>query len=200
MPSKKEIYKGVQAITARDVKAWRTWLMNHHMEASSVWLIIYHKESNVSSVYYPDAVDEALCFGWIDSKPNKRDEESYYQFFSKRNPKSNWSKINKDKVDRLTQEGRMMPAGQAMIDLAKKNGCWNALDKVEMRIVPPDLADAFTLHPKAKIHWDAFPPSVQRGILEWIQQAKKEETRRNRIQETVSKAAQNIRANQYKGG
>ncbi len=90
-----ELKNGVKTFYAKDQAAWRKWLSTNHNKQESVWLIIYRKESETPSVYYPEAVDEALCFGWIDSKPNKRDAESFYQFFSKRNPKSNWSKANK---------------------------------------------------------------------------------------------------------
>jgi uncharacterized protein YdeI (YjbR/CyaY-like superfamily) len=93
-----EIKDGIKTYYAKDSKAWRKWLEKNHASEECVWLIIYKKESGIATVYYPEAVDEALCFGWIDSKPNKRDEESYYQFFAKRNPKSAWSKVNKAKA------------------------------------------------------------------------------------------------------
>jgi uncharacterized protein YdeI (YjbR/CyaY-like superfamily) len=91
---------------AKDRKAWRKWLEKYGEKQSSVWLLIYHKKSTTPSVYYDEAVEEALCFGWIDSKPNKRDEESFYLFFAQRKPKSNWSKINKERVERLIAEAR----------------------------------------------------------------------------------------------
>ena len=143
-------------------------------------------------------MEEALCFGWIDSKPNKRDEQSYYQFFSKRSPKSNWSKVNKDKVTTLIEKGLMQPAGMAMVELAQQKGTWNALEEVENVSLPPDLEACFKQDPTAFVHWEAFPRSTKRGILEWIQNAKKPETRLKRIQETVRLAALNQRANQYR--
>ena len=143
-------------------------------------------------------MDEALCFGWIDSKPNKRDEESYYQFFSKRNVKSNWSKVNKDKVSKLIKEGLMHSFGLKMIELAKKSGTWNALDEVESLKIPKDLDDLFQNNTIAFQNWEAFPPSSKRGILEWILNAKKIETRQKRIEETVNLAAENIRANHFR--
>ena len=93
-----ELHNNIKTFHAKTRKNWRKWLEKNHESEKSVWLIIYKKESETPSIYYPEAVDEALCFGWIDSKPNKRDEHSYYQFFSKRNPKSNWSKVNKEKI------------------------------------------------------------------------------------------------------
>jgi len=126
-----EIKDGIQTFYAKSRKAWREWLEQNHNTEKSVWLIIYKKETKIPSVYYPEAVDEALCFGWIDSKPNKRDDQSYYQFFAKRNPKSNWSKVNKEKVSMLMEKDLMKPAGLEMIKLAKSNGKWDALNSVE---------------------------------------------------------------------
>lgn len=180
---------------ARDRKAWRTWLEKNHAVKKSIWLIIYHKESGVPSVYYPEAVDEALCFGWIDSKPNKRDHESYYQFFSIRNPKSNWSKVNKDKVSKLIELGLMTAAGHRLIELAKQNGTWTALEGVDNLVLPGDLENALNKNPSARINFSAFSRSSKRGILEWILNAKKTETRQKRIDETVRLAAINRKAN-----
>lgn len=193
-----EVYNNVQTFHAKSPKEWRKWLEKNHQSEKSVWLIIYKKESEISSVYYPEAVDEALCFGWIDSKPNKRDENSYYQFFAKRNPKSNWSRVNKEKIAKLLEKGLMHPAGLEMIEIAKHNGTWTALDEVENLIIPDDLQKLFSDNKTAFINWERFPPSSKRGILEWILNAKKPETRQKRITETVSLAEKNIRANHYR--
>jgi uncharacterized protein YdeI (YjbR/CyaY-like superfamily) len=178
-------------------RAWRKWLQAHHQQESSIWLVIYKKESAVPSVRYPDAVDEALCFGWIDSTPNKRDAESYKVRFAKRNPKSRWSKVNKEKVERLLKEKRMAPAGLEMIKQAKESGTWTALDAIENMEVPADLKQALKKLKGATENFEAFPRSVKKGILEWIVAAKKEETRAKRIVETASLAAKNMRANQW---
>ena len=193
-----ELKNGIKTFHAADRAAWRQWLSDNHANEKSIWLIIYKKESNISSIYYDEAVDEALCFGWIDSKANKRDEISYYQYFAKRKVKSNWSKVNKAKVERLTAEGRMTEAGFKMIEIAKENGTWSALDDVENLIIPEDLQSALDANLIAKAHFEAFPRSVKRGILEWLMNAKRLETRQKRIEETVTLAAQNIRANQYR--
>lgn len=190
-----EIYNNIQAIHAKTREEWREWLMNNHQSEKSVWLIIYRKESGTPSVYYPEAVDEALCFGWIDSKPNKRDSNSYYQFFAKRNPKSNWSKVNKEKVAKLTEQGLMELAGLEMIEIAHQNGTWTALDEVENITVPEDLQELFSKNKTAFDNWERFSRSSKRGILEWILNAKKAETRQKRIAETVSLAEKNIKAN-----
>ncbi|AQG82041.1 YdeI/OmpD-associated family protein [Spirosoma montaniterrae] len=177
--------------------AWRQWLIDNHQIAANVWLQIFKKNSGTPSVTYDEAVDEALCFGWIDSSVKKGDEQYYWQYFAKRNPKSNWSQVNKTKVEKLTAAGLMTPAGQALIDLAKQTGTWTALDHLEDGICPPDLQTALDANSMAKSFFDAFPRSVRRGILEWLLNAKTPETRAKRIAEIVSKAERNERANQY---
>jgi uncharacterized protein YdeI (YjbR/CyaY-like superfamily) len=193
-----EVRGKVKTLYAPSADAWRNWLERHHNTEKNIWLIIYRKESKTKSVYYPEAVDEALCFGWVDSKPNKRDNESFYQFFAKRNPKSNWSKINKEKVERLIKANKMTPTGMEMISMAKTRGTWNALDEVDELVIPPDLKKALKTLPSALTNFEAFPKSVKRGILEWILNAKLPETRMKRVTETATLAAKNERANQYR--
>ena len=193
-----EVRGKVKTLYAPSADAWRNWLASNHVKEKNIWLIIYRKESKTKSVYYPEAVDEALCYGWVDSKPNKRDSESFYQFFAKRNPKSNWSKINKEKVERLLNANKMAAAGMEMISIAKANGTWTALDEVEELVIPPDLKKALKTIPVALTNFEAFPKSVKRGILEWILNAKLPETRMKRVTETVTLAAKNERANQYR--
>lgn len=190
-----ELKDGIKTFYARNQNAWRNWLLKNHQKESAVWLIIYRKDSQTPSVYYPEAVDEALCFGWIDSKPNKRDEQSYYQFFAKRKAKSNWSKVNRDKVERLIKQNKMHTSGMAAVELAKQTGTWSALDEVEEILIPNDLQELFDQNPTAFKNFNAFSRSSKRGILEWILNAKKNETRLKRIRETVSLAAKNIKAN-----
>jgi len=192
-----ETYNNIKTYYAKSPADWRKWLAKNHLAEQSVWLIIYKKDTGIPSLTYSEAVDEALCYGWIDSKPNKRDEQSFYQFFSRRKPKSNWSKINKDKVAHLLKEGKMAAAGLEMVELAKKTGTWSALDKVDNLEMPADLKKMFGRNKTALTFWEKFPPSTRRGILEWIQNAKKPETRQKRIEETVALAEKNVRANQY---
>ncbi len=193
-----KLYNGIHTFHAKSGKVWRDWLKKHHRSEKSVWLIIYKKACKTPSVYYPEAVDEALCFGWIDSKPNKRDDNSYYQFFSKRNPKSNWSKVNKNKVAKLIEQGLMQESGYEMIEIAKQNGTWTALDEVDKITLPEDLRELFSKNKTAYQNWENFPRSSKRGILEWILNAKKSETRQKRLEETVSLAEKNIKANYYR--
>lgn len=190
-------YKGVNTFYAKTRHDWRNWLATNGAEEKSVWLIIYKKSSATISVTYLEAVEEALCFGWIDSKPNKRDQESFYQFFAKRNPKSNWSKINKVSVAKLITSGAMRPEGLHVIEIARKSGAWTALDSVDNLEIPIDLREALIQNANAAANFELFPKSVKKGILEWIQNAVKQETRSRRIDETVSLAGKNIRANQY---
>ena len=165
-------YKNTPIITASGIPEWRKWLMENFEKADAVWLVIFHKSSAIDMIYYNDAVDEALCFGWIDSKINKRDEVSFYQYFSKRNPKSNWSKVNKEKVERLLVQNRMAQPGLEMISLAKKTGTWDALNDVDNLVIPPDMMLAFQKKAMTLQHWTNFPNSIKRGILEWIINAK----------------------------
>lgn len=195
---KTELKNGIKTFYAKTAKDWRRWLEKWGAKEKSVWLIIYKKQSNIPSITYKEAVEEALCFGWIDSKPNKRDEESYYQFFARRNPKSKWSKVNKERVDQLMKAGRIHETGLAAIEIAKQTGTWAALDEVDNVIVPEDLQKAFNKNKKALNHFNAFPRSSKKIILGWIADAKREETRAKRIEETVTLAGKNIRANHYR--
>ena len=196
MPNK-EIHKGIPAVQAADRSGWRKWLLKNHLKEKSVWLIIYHKQSKKKTIYYPEAVEEALCFGWIDSKPNKRDSESYYLYFAPRKIKSVWSKINKIRVTKLLDAGMMTPAGQAQIDMAMSNGSWDALNEIDAMVIPDDLKKAFARNKKALLNFASFPPSSKKIILHWVRSAKQEVTRKKRIKLAVSLAAKNIRANQY---
>ena len=184
-------------VYARTRKTWRAWLQKNHQKEKSVWLIIHNKNSTTKCVNYEEAVEESLCFGWVDSIAKKRDDESHMQYFSQRKAKSNWSKSNKERVARLIEQGLMRPSGQAMIDLAKKSGTWTVLEKVQRSIIPEDLKILLLKNKIAEKYFQAFPPSSKRIILEWIQNAKKPETRKQRIKQTVLLAAKNLRANHY---
>jgi uncharacterized protein YdeI (YjbR/CyaY-like superfamily) len=168
---------------------WRKWLMKNHESSDNIWLVLNNKSSDQYNLSYSEAVDEALCFGWIDSIAKRKDESSRYQYFAKRKPKSNWSKVNKQKVVKLTEEGLMMPAGQRMIDLAKTTGTWDALNEVDALIEPEDLLKLFNKNKTAYDNWKTFSNSSRRGILEWLMNAKKEETRAKRLSEIIEKAA-----------
>lgn len=178
---------------------WRTWLADNHTRNAGVWLITYKVATGKPRVEYDEAVEEALCFGWVDSKPAKLDDDRSMLWFAPRKPGTNWSRPNKERVERLLAAGQMMPAGLAKVVAAQADGSWNALDEVEDGIIPDDLLEALRANPPALDNFEAFPRSARRGILEWILNAKTESTRNKRILETATLAAENVRANQWPG-
>lgn len=183
---------------AENRAAWRDWLAQHHTQTDGVWLVTFKKSSGQPHLGYGDAVEEALCFGWVDSKPGKVDEARTKLWFAPRKAKSGWSRPNKERIERMMAAGFMHSAGLAKIDAAKKDGSWTALDAVEDLVVDADLAAALALYPSATKNFAAFPRSAKRGILEWIAQAKRAETRAARIAQTAELAQRNERANQWK--
>lgn len=185
------ITEGVNTVAPESPRAWRQWLATHGEEKDGVWLILRHKKANPTCTYL-EALDEALCYGWIDSLKRKRDDESFYQYFCPRRPKSNWSRVNKANVQRLEDAGRMAAPGLAAVALARELGTWSALDDVEDLVVPPDLAAAFT--PVGRANWDAFPRSVRRAHLERLFSAKRDATRQKRIREIADKGEANDRS------
>ena len=177
--------------------AWRAWLAAHHTRTQGVWLVSFKKATGKLSVDYDAAVEEALCFGWIDSKPRKLDAERTMLWLAPRKPRSGWSAANKVRVERLLAQGLMAPAGLAKIAAARQDGSWSKLDAVDSLDVPADLAQALDAYLDARKHFDAFPRSVRRGILEWIVNAKQVATRARRVAETARLAQDNVRANQW---
>ena len=143
-------------------------------------------------------VDEAICWGWIDSRPGKVDQQFSKRFFSPRRPKSGWSAVNKERVARLTRAGRMKSAGLASVRLAKENGAWNELDEVEQLVIPNDLRKELKSHPSALKNFNSFSNSNRRALLIWINSAKRPATRHKRIIEVAEKAERNEVANQWK--
>jgi uncharacterized protein YdeI (YjbR/CyaY-like superfamily) len=161
-------------------------------------LVSYKKATGKARFDYDEAVEEALCFGWVDSKGNKLDDERSMLWFAPRQSGSGWSRPNKQRIERMIEAGLMMPTGLAKIEAAKRDGSWTALDAIEALEIPPDLDRALQVNPIADRYFQAFPRSVKRAILEWIANAKKPETRARRIEETARLAAQNLRANQWR--
>lgn len=180
-------------VTSR--KQWRGWLANNHSQTDSIWLVTYKKHTGSRYLPYDTIVEEALCFGWIDSLPRKLDAERTMLLLSPRRPKSPWSKLNKDRVTKMLALGLMTPAGQEKINQAKVDGSWTFLDDVEALIIPDDLATALNTNSQAKHYFAAFSPSAKKGILQWIKSAKQVSTREKRITKTVELAAQNLKAN-----
>jgi uncharacterized protein YdeI (YjbR/CyaY-like superfamily) len=178
---------------------WRAWLEQNHARPNGVWMISYKKAAGKPALSYAESVEEALCFGWVDSKPGKLDDQRSMLWFAPRKPRTGWSRPNKERVERLIAAGLMAPAGLAKVESAKQDGSWSILDGVESLEVPPDLAEALDAYPAARSNFEAFPRSVKRGILEWIVQAKTAPTRAKRIAETARLAEENRRANQWRG-
>ena len=176
---------------------WRGWLDANHDREPGVWLVTF-KQPDERHVPDDAIVEEALCFGWIDSLPRRLDERRSKLLVTRRKPGSGWSRVNKERVARLEAAGLIAPAGRDVIDAARQDGSWSKLDDVENLIEPDDLRAALDARPEARRHWDAFPRSAKRGILEWIGNAKRAETRQKRLEETAEKAARNVRANQWR--
>jgi uncharacterized protein YdeI (YjbR/CyaY-like superfamily) len=169
---------------------WRQWLQENHRTKQAVWVIFYKKKANVPTLSWSEAVDEALCFGWIDSVKKTLDEGSFIQFFSRRKPKGTWSKVNKVKIIQLIEEGKMTEAGLESIERAKQNGSWTILDEVEELIIPDDLERALSTQPDAKDWFLSLSKSVKKAMLHRLVVAKQAETRQKRINEIVETVSQ----------
>lgn len=190
-----EIFRDRQAFLFKTRKAFRKWLEKNYSSSEPVWLILHVKASEHKGIKYAEAVEEALCFGWIDSVVYKRDDETRYQFFSKRKPTSIWSQSNRDRVARLEEAGLIHESGQKLIELAKVSGSWQNAGDVHNVLIPEDLQKLLNRNKKAHHNFLAFPPSSRKIILTWILSAKRPETREKRVKETVELAAKNERAN-----
>ena len=178
---------------------WREWLEQNHETLDGVWLVSWKKATGKPFVPYAESVDEALCFGWVDSRPNTLDEERSMRLFTPRNPKSPWSRINKEKVERLTAQGRMATAGIHLVETAKANGAWTVYDEIKDQVIPPDLASALAENETARAFFDNFPASARNNTLWWIKSARRPETRAARISKTFELASENRMANHPKG-
>jgi uncharacterized protein YdeI (YjbR/CyaY-like superfamily) len=187
----------LEQVYVADRAAWRRWLDANHARSPGIWLVFDRKSSRPERLAYGDAVEEALCFGWIDSLVNKLDDTRYVQLFTPRKPKSTWSRSNKIRVERLLAEGLMAPAGLASIELAKANGSWSSLDAVEALVMPDDLAAALAAIPGAAEKFAAFSPSARKAYLHWISQAVRAETRAHRVAEVARHAAANRKTRQF---
>ena len=175
--------------------AWRQWLKKNHSTSPGVWMIYYKKETGKREFDMADAVEEALCFGWIDSIAQKLDDERTMQKFTPRKPKSVWSKINKQRIEKLIEQKLMTPAGMSKIEEAKKNGTWDTLNNsdfhAENNSLPGELRKAFSKRKKALENFQAFPPGYRKRFLFWIDSAKSPATKAARIKQTLLMAAAN---------
>jgi uncharacterized protein YdeI (YjbR/CyaY-like superfamily) len=190
--------KDIETYCPKSQADWRKWLEKNHKLKQSIWLIYYKASSKVHSLSWSEAVDEALCFGWIDSTKKTIDQERYMQYFSRRKPNSTWSRINKEKVAKLIQTNQMTKAGFDCIEIAKQNGSWTILDKVEALIVPEDLQEELSNHKGAKQFFDSQSNSVKKGLLYWVVSAKRKETRHRRILEIAENASKGLKPKAFR--
>jgi uncharacterized protein YdeI (YjbR/CyaY-like superfamily) len=178
---------------AEDSAAWRQWLAAHHQTRTQVWLLLHKKHVQEPSVGYDAAVEEALCWGWIDGLTNAWDERSYAVRFTPRKPASVWSESNVTRAERLIAAGRMTPAGMALVDEAKRRGTWDDATSGRFDVTPPDLEAALYGVPAAAARWEEWAPSVRRQYNYWVLDGKRSETRARRIADVVRRAAAGLR-------
>ena len=181
-------------VHADDRATWRAWLEANHAAVRGAWLVTWRPGSGRQGLDYEAAVEEALCFGWVDSTGGRYDEERGQLYFAARKPRSVWAATNKARVERLLAAGLMAPAGLAAIERARANGSWEVLDSVERLEVPAELDAAFAAHPPAATNFAAFPPSARKQMLAWVATAVRAETRASRVEAIVDAAARNQRA------
>ena len=173
---------------------WREWLHENHGTSQGVYLIFYKVAHENDSMRWEEAVKVALCYGWIDSTVKSLGDGKRRQYFTPRNPKSVWSALNKKYIEQLIASNLMHESGLAKIEIAKQNGSWTTLDAVENGIIPSDLQMAFDKNPDAHTNYQNFSPSYRKSYLYWLNQAKREETRQNRIKDIITLCANNIKS------
>lgn len=178
---------GRDVLVPRRRNVWREWLASNIDRQEGLWVVYRKKSSSLDGPVYDDLVEEALCFGWIDSRVRRIDDDRVMQWFSPRREGGVWSALNKERIERLVSAGRMTEIGQAAIDRAKADGSWSQFDDVDALIVPPDLQTALDGSPEALIAYRALGDSVKKQYLWWIHSAKRPATRVNRIEETIGK-------------
>lgn len=177
----------------KNTQEWREWLHENHSNSTGIYLIFYRVGSEYESMRWEEAVQVALCYGWIDSTVRKVDEEQRKQAFGPRKDKSVWSKVNKNYIEKLIKENLMHESGLKKIATAKQNGSWESLDAVENLEIPQDLQNVFNLNKTAFENYQKFSFHYRKSYLYWLNQAKREETRTTRITEIVRLCEQNIK-------
>ena len=188
--------KDAERVLVESPQQWRDWLAEHHATSSGIWLVTWRPSSGGPQVTYEEAIEEALCFGWIDGQAQTLDADRTMLWLTRRRPGSGWSVLSKKRVERVEADGRMTPAGRAVIDAAQADGSWSRFDDADNLVLPQDLLDAFGARPGARAQWETFSEAVRRAILRWIVEAKRDVTRAARIEETADLAEQGIAAHQ----
>ena len=167
---------------------WRVWLAANHRTAKGVWLVTPKRRTGKPSVPYEEAVEEALCFGWIDGRFRPVDDDHSMQWFAPRRPKSTWARSNKERVERLTAAGLMTESGLEAVAVARANGSWTSLDDIDNLVMPEDLATALEARPGARENYEAWTVSTRRMALAWVTQAKRPATRAGRVEQVAGAA------------
>jgi len=183
-----------EQVQPESLAEWREWLAQNHDRGAGVWLVTRRASAGGPRIGYEESVEQALCFGWVDSRTRSLDAERTLQYFTPRRSRSGWARPNKQRIERLLAEGLMAPAGLAVIEAAKADGSWTLLDDAEELVVPDDLAAAFAERPGSREHWDAFPRSPRRMMLVWLVEARRPATRAARVAEIADRAAVGERA------
>jgi uncharacterized protein YdeI (YjbR/CyaY-like superfamily) len=184
-----------ELVEPRSRAEWREWLAANGETSDGVWLVLGKPSAGPPPLTYDESVEEALCFGWIDSQQSSLDAERVKQLMTPRRRGGGWARTNKERIERLEASGLMTDAGRRVIEAAKADGSWTLLDGPEAGIVPDDLAEAFAAaDPAARRNYDAFPPGARKQLLTWIATAKRPETRAKRIADAVARAAHNQRS------
>ena len=171
---------------------WRAWLAVNHDRESEVWLIYYKKGTGLPSIAYKDSLDEALCFGWVDSLIKKIDEEKYARKFTPRKDDSKWSMVNKQRVEKLIRDGLMTEHGLKKVEAAKRSGSWDnpgSKPRLDFKM-PAEFAEALKNNPQAETTFNKLPPTYQKQYIGWIITAKRPETRQKRIAESIKLLAE----------
>ena len=180
------------AIHFENRRAWRRWLEENHDKASEIWVIYYKKHTKKPTVQYDEAVEEAICFGWIDSTVRTIDDERYMQKYTPRNKTSLWSELNKKRARKMIKTSRMTDAGRIKIEEAKKNGRWDKANSASRQHeMPPELEEALKANKTAWENFNNFAPSYRNIYAGWVASAKRQETREKRIKEVVKRSARN---------
>jgi uncharacterized protein YdeI (YjbR/CyaY-like superfamily) len=181
-----------QKLLVTERAIWRAWLDQNHDTANEIWLVRYKKHTGKAALPYDDAVEEALCFGWIDGIIKRIDDEKYVIRFSPRRKNSVWSDLNRQRVLSMIDQKKMTSAGMRCVAEAKKNGRWEQLPSPQEALeIPPDLAIALALNHQAKVNFDNLAPSYRKQFIIWIESARRQETRQKRIIRTVIMTSKN---------
>ncbi len=196
-PGRHPVSDSYPQVTVASASEWDSWLRQQHATSPGIWLVTA-KKGHPGYLSYDEIVDTAISYGWVDSLPRTAGPGHSKRLLTPLHPGSNWSRVNKQRVERLTAAGQMTPAGLAVVEAARGDGTWTALDTVEDLTEPAALTTALDATPAARANWDAFPRSAKRAILEWIGTAKTDTTRNRRIRQTASEAVTGRRANQWR--